>query len=75
MAKLVQVKGEGRRSDAEPLADLTSRHTVWAGLHQKPKNVEAGVLSERRKSGDGGYLFHNSNMIEIYVLSSRPVIL
>jgi hypothetical protein len=63
--KLVQMKGECRRRQPQPVADLARRQPLGAGLHQKPKHIEPGFLRERRQRNDGFFLFHISSIMEL----------
>jgi hypothetical protein len=70
MAKLIEVKGQSGRGKPQPLPDTPGRQAFRAGLHQQPKHIEAGFLSERRKRGNGVYLFQISKIIEIMRMST-----
>ena len=51
MAKLVQMKRQGRGRQVEPFTDLPGWYTFRPCLHQQSKYIEARVLSERREGG------------------------
>ena len=48
-----------------PFGDVARRHAFGPRLHQQPENVEAVVLGERAKGGDGIRRFHISMKTEI----------
>lgn len=63
------MKCKGRRGKPELLGDVTGRHAVGPGLHQKAKDIEARFLRERAQRGEGFPFLHISIIVEIWNLS------
>jgi len=63
MLQLAQMKREGGRVQAEPLADMPDSAPFALGLHQHPKDIETGLLRERGQGRYGAHFFHISRIV------------
>jgi hypothetical protein len=48
---------------------LAGGQALSPGLYQQPKHIEAGFLGESRESDNGVWLFHNSKIVELLIMS------
>jgi hypothetical protein len=56
--KLIEVKRQRRREDAEAAGDDAGRETLRPDRDEQPEQIEPGFLGKGRESPDHSLLFH-----------------
>ena len=62
-----KVGRHGILPDHQRVRDLTGKHTIGSGLHQKTEYIEPGILAQRGQSGESVILVHKSRMLDISI--------
>src|SRR5882724_10856849 len=69
-----QMKRQCRGRNVEHGGQRSRAHALRAGADQRAKDAEANRLGERRERSDGGFFFHYSILVEIWLMVNGLIV-